>query len=271
MYKRSLYEFYKASDDPTVQAFLSNNEEARRLEKSHHMQRETLDHVLRTLEAAHVSYDAMWRGNLRELADVDVAIVVGGDGTFIETSHYIKNIPVLGVNSDPQSSRGFFCAATKEDFKDFLYGMDTVPRTTINRMKLSLDGKEIPSHILNDILIAHENPAAMTRYKVDGTYFRGSGLLVSTAAGSTAWIYEEGGDIVPLSARDFQYFHRGMRGTKPQFAERLSVESLTRESKIYADGEHWVMDFPIGSVLDISPGVPLTIIGDIEAKREKPI
>lgn len=268
VYKRSLYEFYVASQDSKVQAFLSNNREAERLKTSHHMQRETLDHVLSSLDAAQVSYDAIWRGNLREIADVDVAIVIGGDGTFIETSHYVKGIPVLGVNSDPQSSRGFFCAATKENFKDFLYGIDTAPRTTVHRMKLSLDDKEIPSQVLNDILIAHENPSAMTRYKLDGTYFRGSGLLASTAAGSTAWIYEEGGKVVPLSARDFQYFHRGIRNGKPQFAGRLSVESLTRKSKMYIDGEHLVMDFPIGSMLEISQGVPLAIIGDIETKRK---
>ncbi len=42
-------------------------------------------------------------------------ITVGGDGTLLAASHSVRDVPILGINSAPGYSVGFFCAAARSD------------------------------------------------------------------------------------------------------------------------------------------------------------
>ena len=43
--------------------------------------------------------------------DIELVLSLGGDGTFLKTASMIKNrqMPILGVNTDPQRSVGCLC------------------------------------------------------------------------------------------------------------------------------------------------------------------
>ena len=55
--------------------------------------------------------------NIKDFKQIDLVIAIGGDGTFLRTSHYIENIPHMGVNSNPKKKEGFFMRTTKVNFK----------------------------------------------------------------------------------------------------------------------------------------------------------
>jgi NAD+ kinase len=281
VYKKSAYELYSASPDTQTRQFaLCAGPDAADMLESHHRHRRTLEHVLTTLDRQGCKYDAAHRAQLKDVAGRDLVIAVGGDGTFLDASHYADGVPLWGVNSDPQRSVGYFCTSTIDTFADELAALRAspadAPKSSLNRIELVLDGKALPELALNDVLIAHANPAATTRYWLEacdgkpGTArekYRCSGLLACTAAGSTAWMYQEGGQVMELADRRIQYLPRGVRGMAPRFADELRITSLTREARIYIDGEHLTYDFGLGQELIIRSGAPLTAVGDLERKR----
>ncbi len=189
--------------------------------------------------------------------------------------------PVLGVNSDPEGSVGFFSFCKRDTLGKVLQEIETAPRTILPRMEVVHNGTPLREYVLNDILIAHQNPAAYTRYRlhVDGKQvvnehksysLRSSGLLVAAPAGSTGWIYNEGGSIMPLHSFQMEYVERGVRHLRSQFAQAsIEVHSLTREGKLYIDGEHCSYAFTIGETITLREGSPLVIIGDLAAKQEQ--
>lgn len=292
VYKKSLYELYKSSSHEEVRAFLQpGSDDYRRLIDSHNRQTITLEEVCRCLDKERVNYDVVHRAALQPVQGRDLVISVGGDGTLLDVSHYIQDTPILGVNSDPVNSVGFYTSCTGENFHGVLKNRDKYPRTVLQRLQIQKDTAVekdtavLPELVLNDVLFAHGSPAAMTRYelKVDGkrlltveggTILRSSGLLVCTAAGSTAWMYEMGGEIMPLESRAMegskvmQFHERDVRNALFSQAEQsLEVRSHTREGKLYLDGEHVKYDFTLGTSITITPGLALTVLGDLEKKR----
>ena len=51
-----------------------------------------------------------------QLAISDLIITVGGDGTALGASHYIRGGALLGVNSAPGDSVGHFCSVNRKNF-----------------------------------------------------------------------------------------------------------------------------------------------------------
>lgn len=272
--KKSLYELYKHSPEDDARQYVQKHEAD--LKASHDAQQRTLETVLAELQTVGLPAKEIYRAHLPEedLSTYELIIPVGGDGTLLEVSHYVRNTPLLGVNSDPLKSVGFFCAATRKTIGDMLRHLDQTPRTKLHRLQLVRNGTALPELVLNDVLFAHTNPAANTRFtlKVDGQQqeYRGSGgLLACTAAGSTAWMLQLGGKIMPLHSQQLQYKVRDVLGEVSHFAEELKVISQCREGRLYIDGEHLQHDLGLDQLLEIKSGIPLTIIGDIEMKRNE--
>jgi NAD+ kinase len=281
VYKKSMYELYRASPDKAARDFVNGDSAdgiASRL--SHQNQQKTLEAVVKALDCQGIHHDEIYRADLHKYSGIDqkdYVISVGGDGTFIEVAHYLGRTPLLGINSDPRSetnktgSVGFFCTANAQTCFDVLKNIDEAKKTELSRLELKVDGKRISELVLNDILIAHSNPSAVTRYRLSSDNFekeyKSSGLLVCTAAGSTAWMRNVHGLIMPLTAREMQYYSRDILEETRQFAKELDVHSLTREGKIYVDGQHIQYDFTLGSELQLKIGNPLTALGALEAKR----
>jgi NAD+ kinase len=116
----------------------------------------------------------------------DLIIAVGGDGTMLNTSSFVDDtIPVLGVNSDPtrpeeqgvtnvkdeRRSRGALCAISANNLKEYLpnllYGEVTPGlRSRIQCLVRSAYTETRLPPALNDILVAHPLPAAVSRFRL---------------------------------------------------------------------------------------------------------
>jgi len=200
---------------------------------------------------------------------VALVVTVGGDGTLLAASRQCNDrTPILGINSAPSSSVGFFCGVKpgkrlRAHLEQALEG--TLPSLELARMEVRLNRKLISKRVLNDALFCHASPAATSRYIVqvgdDVENHKSSGFWIGPAAGSTAAQYSAGGRILPLTSRQLQFVVRDpylltgrLRTSRAvvQEQETVTVHSRMREAKLFLDGPHSVVDVGVGSMLQFS-------------------
>ena len=144
---------------------------------------------------------------------------------------------------------------------------------------------------LNDILIAHPSPAAVSRFRLDrlrndfcpspddpdefSFNVWSSGLWVSTPTGATGVMASAGGDMgVDVNSRDLQYLVREhlvgenddvafVRDKSHGFVDEehhLKVRWNSQHGRVYIDGHHTAFDLELGDqVLVSSHAAPLRI------------
>ena len=210
-----------------------------------------------------VSVDAIDAKARREIARARFVISVGGDGTLLSTSHWVTGGLLLGVNSAPRSSVGYLTLARRSNLARILSRIaraDLLPQS-VSRLEAVVEGRLLPP-ALNDVLLAHEQPAATSRYRLHlgrrAEDHRSSGLWISTAAGSTAGIRSAGGQPMPLDARRLQFRARELyraRGGRDAVLEsgfveagqELTVESAMAAGWLFMDGAREATRFPFGA------------------------
>ena len=264
--------------DPSVEA----------MRASHENHAATLVEVERVLKAEKVPYRKVYRARLRPAMIVDKLVIsVGGDGTLLDTSHKLTHEHVLGVNSDTAHSVGFLCAAHRGTFAALFAGVlaGSWRPTAVRRLSGSIDGVDLPFPVLNDILVAHKNPAATSRYLIahQGVVEdqKSSGVWAATAAGSTAALQSAGGAVVALDDPRCQ-----LRVREPFVADgpplklaslwlgkndAVAITSKMREGRVYLDGPHEVFDLPMGATLllhDHAPPLLLYATAEMAQRRE---
>jgi NAD+ kinase len=145
--------------------------------------------------------------NLNEYSNqvVDMAIVLGGDGSILRAAEVLreKPAPILGVNL---GHVGFMAEAEKDEINQAL---DSVmsgkfkvrERTTLN-VSVKQGNKEIfKSWALNEVAVEKNARERMIEVVLEVekrplSSFGCDGVLVSTATGSTAYAFSAGGPIV---------------------------------------------------------------------------
>jgi NAD+ kinase len=290
VYKKSYYELYgytqRAGRFASLQGHHQTIIEAMRL--SHEENQRTLATVQAAFDAVGIPYDCLYRGELTSVAGYDLVLSVGGDGTFLEVARYASDLPILGVNSDPERSTAFFCAANSHTIRPHLEALmaGKVGEVRLARMQVTINDCLLPYYALNDLLVAHANPAAMTSYTLHvGSVSepqRSSGLWIATAAGSTAAIRAAGGRILPLRSRKLQYLVRepynGDRGSCRYRLRKgivgpetpLVVTSRTRRGRLFMDGPHLRFSLGLGAVLTVTTAAtPLRVLGLDGTRRQR--
>ncbi|MCC7072609.1 MAG: NAD(+)/NADH kinase [Deltaproteobacteria bacterium] len=241
---------------------------------AHEAHEATLVEVERALGDAGVGCTRVYRARLRAgmCEGRRLVISVGGDGTLLDTSHKVAATPVLGVNSDTAHSVGFLCAAHRGTFAALLSEVlaGRLKPTAVRRLGGTIDGAALPFPVLNDVLVAHKNPAATSRVLVEHRGVvedqKSSGIWVATAAGSTAAMSSAGGEITGLhDARAQLRVREPFLADGPRYAlatlwlsdgDEVSVTSKMREGRVYLDGPHEVLDLPMGARLTLSLRAP---------------
>ena len=288
VYKKSYYELYGYAQREGRFAALQAHRQAiiEAMRRSHEENQRTLEAVQAAFEVVGLPYDCLYRGELGSMAGYDVLLSVGGDGTFLELARYALDTPVLGVNSDPERSTAFFCAANRSTIRAHLEALlaGKVHEVRLARLQVAINDRPLPYYALNDLLMAHANPAAMTSYTLRlGTMSepqRSSGLWIATAAGSTAAIRAAGGRVLPLRSRRLQYLvrepysgdgcrYRLLKGTMTP-GTPLEVISKTRRGRLFMDGPHLRFSFGLGDVLTITTAAtPMRVLGLDGTRRRR--
>ncbi len=250
--KRSAYERYlQDRPDPNLQRLVAAGSPLlERIRTAHDANRAALLKVLAVLEARRLPYRLAHTARRALAGGVDLVISVGGDGTLLTTSHAVRDQPVLAVNSAPQSSVGYFCAATADTFDERLADVlagQVVP-VPLTRIEVLRNDRPLPHLALNDVLFAHANPAASSRYRLtlgdETEEHTSSGVWISTAAGSTGAMHAAGGVRQPLRSADLQYRVREPYRKRDQalslgggiLSEPLRIQSLLYDGAVFLDG-----------------------------------
>jgi NAD+ kinase len=209
-----------------------------------------------------ISADAFDAKAKRALAGARFVVTVGGDGTLLATSHWVTDATLLGVNSAPRSSVGYLTrtrlATVARDLARIVKG-DLLPQP-VSRVEVELEGRRLPP-ALNDVLVAHEQPAATSRYRLRlgrrTEEHRSSGLWVATPAGSTAGIRSAGGQPMSLGEHRLQFRARELYRLKDrapvlgsgfvEASQTLEVESAMEAGWLFVDGARIAFRFPFGA------------------------
>lgn len=142
--------------------------------------------------------------------DVDYAISIGGDGTFLKAANRVlaKGTPVIGVNT---GRLGFLAEVLPTEFKEALdeiyAGTCNIEKHMVIQVEVNTSGAAEPlplegsPYALNDIAILKRDSASMitVRAYVNDDFlvtYQADGLIVSTPTGSTAYSLSNGGPII---------------------------------------------------------------------------
>jgi NAD+ kinase len=136
---------------------------------------------------------------------VDLMLVLGGDGTMIATARMVgdKKVPVTGVNF---GGLGYLAEFPREELFPALESILAGEYIVQQRLMLSVElwrGEELVTRnrVLNDVVV---NKSALARIIEIEAYlneqfvnlFRADGLIVATPTGSTAYNLSAGGPII---------------------------------------------------------------------------
>ncbi|MDO4950027.1 MAG: NAD kinase [Bacteroidales bacterium] len=181
----------------------------------------------------------------------DMALSVGGDGTFLDTAQWVgnKNIPILGINT---GRLGFLADISPDNLEVTMRGIFRGEYTVENRSVLQVslsEGTLSGSPFgLNEVAVLKHDSSSMIsiRTSIDGeflTNYRADGLIIATPTGSTAYSLSVGGPILSPSSHTFcvspvaphSLNMRPIVITDDQTI-RLEVESRSRNFLLSVDG-----------------------------------
>lgn len=281
VYKKSAYQLYvvERRDPRLVRLARRRSRTLQEMRQAHATHQETLEAVTSALSRAGAAHTLMYRVDLRTAARHNLIVSVGGDGTFLHAAHVVDQTPILGVNSDPQRSEAVFCAATRTTFEGMFHQARAgrTPLLALARLQVRLNGRACLPLVVNDVLVAHDDPATMSRYRLRVGSHReaqkSSGVWIATAAGSSSAIAAAGGRPLPWTSRRFQYRPRELyegrlsryRLTGGVLASRSQVEVvwMMRRGLACIDGPHARLPLQYGDRLTIHPATahPLRVYG----------
>jgi len=197
----------------------------------------------------------------------DLAIVVGGDGTFLSAVRSLAdhNIPVLGINL---GRLGFLVDISPDDMLQHLEQIlqgDYVDETRfLLHAQVERDGKVIArADAFNDVVVHIRDVARMIEFEtyINGqfvNYQRADGLVISTPTGSTAYALSSGGPllhatldamvVVPICPHTLT--NRPLVINADSKVEIVIGESKQSTSQVTYDGQ---------TAFDVKPGDKITV------------
>jgi len=285
--RSSWHKWVEEEADARIAELLEKGDETvQRMRQSHADHVETIEEVRRAL--TELGAEVTWHDQPHEFRihyGCDLVVVVGGDGTLLGASHGVgPGVPLLGVNSSPNYSVGFFCGAKKGGARTAIAAAldGTLKRTELVRMRVELNGRGVLDRVLNEALFCHVSPAATSRYilrlmETDGVLVseeeqKSSGIWVGPAAGSTAAQRSAGGRILPLASNKLQYVVREPYRPHGEMLsltlgiidcdQAMTIKSKMRKACIFLDGDPMAHEVAIGDVVTMRrSNEPLVVLG----------
>jgi len=275
VYKRSVYGKFilDESNKHLISLLNEKHHTTKHLLSAHERNLASLEEVEKVLKDLNLKYKISGRSNVKNLQGYNLIVTLGGDGTFLRTSHHVNDQPIIGINSTPKYSVGKFCSINSDEFsskmRDILEGNYKVQN--LHRIQILINGAEVPVFPVNDVLFTNNSPAATSRYIIsaDGVSeeHKSSGIWISTPAGSTAAISAAGGVGQKHKDNRLQYITREpYQGIYSPYKithgfvdseKEIKIESKMIKSRIYLDGptKFFTLNFGDELVIKMSPKI----------------
>lgn len=218
-------------------------------------------------ELGHYGIEAVWQA---DDGDLELAIVLGGDGTILRTAELTRSrpTPLVGINL---GHVGFLAEYEAEQLTDLVRRAAEQDYTVEERMTLDVtvqypDGATRSGWAVNEVSVEKDQRERMIEVAlgIDGralSTFGCDGVVLATPTGSTAYAFSAGGPVVwpdveamlmvPVSAHAL--FARPLV-VGPN--SRMSVEILTRSlttAVLWCDGRRR-LSAPPGAHIDVVRG-----------------
>jgi NAD+ kinase len=144
------------------------------------------------------------KSSLTDLPELEVAVVLGGDGTMLRAAEVaqVRDIPLLGVNL---GHVGFLSEVERSKISDVIHALVNKsyvidPRITLG-YAVERDGEVITSGwALNEVTVEREKATMVELFlEIDGrpiSRWGCDGLICATPTGSTAYAFSAGGPIL---------------------------------------------------------------------------
>lgn len=212
----------------------------------------------------------------RVVADLDLLIGLGGDGTFLRTAHLARDhdVPIVGVNV----GRLGFLAEVEADGLDaaleaLVAGRHRLEeRATLEVVVEDASGRPVGRDwALNEVAIERGAPQRLVRLDVelDGERFAqvpADALIVATSTGSTAYALSAGGPIVSprveatlvVPVAPHSLFDRTIV-TGPREPVVVSLPTDQRPAVVTCDGREPIVLEPGGRVHVVGGGRPVRL------------
>lgn len=137
--------------------------------------------------------------------DLDCAIVIGGDGSFIEAARVLeeRDLPILGIN---MGTLGYLTEVELDHIDEALEKVVNGEYSLEKRMMLEGVFQNGESNVaLNDIVVSRKGALRVIHFRlfVNGELlnsYKSDGIILSTPTGSTAYNLSAGGPIVEPTA-----------------------------------------------------------------------
>lgn len=146
--------------------------------------------------------------NNQNIETFDIIVVIGGDGFMLHSLHRFINfhIPFYGIN---RGTVGFLLNSFDPSIDDLLQKIQSSVKTDIFPLSMEVltkAGHHKVKTAINEVSILRQsNQSASIRVLIDGKErmkeLVGDGVMVATAAGSSAYNFSVGGTIFPLDSK----------------------------------------------------------------------
>lgn len=197
--------------------------------------------------------------------DLEVAISMGGDGTFLRTAARVnrQNIPILGINT---GRLGFLAdvgsTEVEETLEEVFKHYYRVEERTLLRLGTETRAYQGYNYALNEIAVLKRDTSSMITIhtELNGEYltsYQADGLVIATPTGSTAYSMSVNGPIIlpqdnslVLSPVAPHSLNVRPLVIPDDYEIRLNVDSRNRTFLVSLDGRSEI--FPSGIRLTIS-------------------
>lgn len=197
--------------------------------------------------------------------DLDVALSVGGDGTFLRTAARVnrQNIPILGINT---GRLGFLADVGNNEIEDTLEEIFKnyykIEERTLLRLHTAERAFRGYNYALNEIAILKRDTSSMITIHttLNGEYltsYQADGLLIATPTGSTAYSMSVNGPIIIPQSKNLVLSPVAPHSLNVRpliipdtYTISLGVESRNKSFLISLDGRSEV--FPAGIQLTVT-------------------
>ena len=169
------------------------------------------DHVKNLLEQAGMTCVICVKDEKKQIIreaipnELDCAIVIGGDGSFIEAARVLeeRDIPILGIN---MGTLGYLTEVELNHIDEAIEKVVNGEYSLEERMMLAGEFQNGDSNVaLNDIVVSRKGALRVIHFRlfVNGELlnsYKADGIILSTPTGSTAYNLSAGGPIVEPTA-----------------------------------------------------------------------